>query len=158
MANRITVDEPIVQVTVVEDNVSVNVCEENIQVETSTTGPQGPRGSQFLSGPVDPSPIIGLVGDQYLNTTTGYLFGPKTEAGWGSGVFVQFGLTIDEVSYEHNQVVAASTWSITHPLEFQPNVAIVDTAGNEVIAECQYGTGTITLTFSQPIAGKAYLS
>ena len=125
MANRITVDEPIVQVTVVEDNVSVNICEENIQVETSTTGPQGPRGSQFLSGP---------------------------------GVFVQFGLTIDEVFYEHNQVVASSTWNITHPLEFQPNVAIVDTAGNEVIAECQYGTGTITLTFSQPIAGKAYLS
>jgi hypothetical protein len=158
MANRITVDEPIVQVTVVEDNVSVNICENNVKVETSTTGPQGPRGTQFLSGSVDPSSIIGLIGDQYLNTTTGYLFGPKTELGWGTGILVQFGLTIDEIYYEHNQLVPSSIWNISHPLLFKPNVAIIDTSGNEIIAECQYLGSTIILTFSQPIAGKAYLS
>ena len=159
MPTKLTIDEPQVQVIVTDDDkVNVNICEEVVNIEVGTTGPQGPRGTQFLSGSTDPSPIIGLIGDQYLNTTTGYLFGPKTEAGWGSGVLVQFGLTIDEVSYEHNQLVASSVWNIVHPLDFQPNVAIIDSAGNEIIADCQYGSGIITLTFSQSISGKAYLS
>lgn len=52
-------------------------------------GDVGPRGLDGLSGTKIhsganvPNADLGLVGDFYLQTNTGQLFGPKTEAGWG---------------------------------------------------------------------------
>ena len=41
--------------------------------------------STFLADITNPLSSIGQNGDMYLNTTTYQLFGPKTNAGWGSG-------------------------------------------------------------------------
>ena len=136
--------------------VEVTVCETDVIVLSSEIGPQGPRGTQVLSGDTDPSPIIGLIGDQYINTTTGYLFGPKTESGWGDGV--QFAIQLDDIAYVHYQTSASTTWEIQHPLEFKPNITVVDLSGNVIEGDYKYNEDNITVTFSQAIAGAAYLS
>ncbi len=41
---------------------------------------------ELLTGTTVPTPAVGQVGDTYLDTTTEQLYGPKTAAGWGSGV------------------------------------------------------------------------
>jgi len=59
---------------------------------TGATGPAGPAGengkdgSQILSGSSDPAASLGNTGDYYFNTETCTLYGPKTAAGWGSGI------------------------------------------------------------------------
>lgn len=161
MTNVIFVEENDVSVVPVDAKVEVNVCENVAEVLVGTTGPQGPRGTQVLSGTTNPSPVIGLIGDQYINTNTGYLFGPKTESGWGSGVVLGSGLGLDDVAYTHYQTVASTTWGIlqiNHNLQFIPNVTVVDLSGNVIEGDCQYISGNIVITFSQAIAGLAYLS
>jgi hypothetical protein len=139
-------------------DVIVSICEEDVVVLCSEMGPQGPRGTQVLSGPSDPLTNIGLLGDQYINTTTGTLFGPKTESGWGSGVLLGTGLKISDVAYTHYQTSSSTVWSITHELDFTPNIIAVDLAGKVIEGDYQYSGNTITLTFSEPVAGAAYLS
>ena len=62
-----------------------------VQGETGAIGPAGPtgangkNGSVIYSGITIPATSLGAVGDFYLNTTTGLLYGPKTAAGWGTG-------------------------------------------------------------------------
>ena len=158
MSNVITADTTEVIVTAVENIVNVNVCENNVAVVAGDTGPQGPRGTQVLSGNANPSPSIGLIGDQYINTTTGYLFGPKTESGWGSGVLLGSGLHISDVAYTHYQTSSSTVWTIEHPLDFSPNIAVVDLDGNVVEGDYSYSGSTITVAFNQAISGLAYLS
>ena len=66
--------------------------------DETKVGPAGPAGGQGLQGPkgepgvngksvlngtVAPTNTVGVVGDFYLNTATGALYGPKTTTGWG---------------------------------------------------------------------------
>lgn len=44
------------------------------------------KGSQILSGNVEPVTSLGTVGDYYLNKNTMELYGPKTKEGWGSAM------------------------------------------------------------------------
>lgn len=63
------------------------------------------------------------------------------------------------VSYVHNQGSASNTWTITHNLNFYPNVTIQDSGGTIVEGEIAYTTrNTLTATFSAAFSGKAYLS
>ena len=54
------------------------------------TGLQGPKGEpgvngkSVLSGTTAPAIATGVVGDFYLNTANGALYGPKTTTGWGT--------------------------------------------------------------------------
>jgi hypothetical protein len=152
----LSINEPQVAVTALEEVVQINISDNSISVSTSETGPQGPRGSQILSGTTDPSIVIGLIGDQYLNTTTGYVFGPKTELGWGTGVVL--GMTVSDVSHTHYQTIASNVWTITHELLFNPNIIVVDMDGRVFEGSYQYSGQTITATFSDSITGAAYLS
>ena len=64
-----------------------------------------------------------------------------------------------QVSYTHSQAVPAAVWSITHPLPFRPNIAVVDSAGDEVEGSVRYTSdANITITFSAAFTGSAYLS
>jgi hypothetical protein len=158
VSNVVTADTTEVIVTAIENVVNINVCENNVEVITGTTGPQGPRGTQVLSGTGNPSPTIGLIGDQYINTDTGFLFGPKTESGWGSGVLLGTGLHISDVAYAHYQTSSSTVWTIDHGLEFKPNITVVDLDGKVIEGDYQYSGNTITATFSNSITGAAYLS
>lgn len=59
---------------------------------TGAIGPAGPAGvngkdgSIIYSGNTVPANTQGIIGDFYLNTATGLLYGPKTSTGWGTGV------------------------------------------------------------------------
>ena len=48
-------------------------------------GPPGTNGNTVLSGAGDPSTVLGVNGDFYINTTTDTIFGPKKTTGWGTG-------------------------------------------------------------------------
>lgn len=167
MTNTISVDTSEVLVTVSDSNVSLNVCESIAEVVIGTTGPQGPEGPQgpsgnaILTGEGAPSAIIGLIGDLYIDTEGGFLYGPKTILGWGLGVVLGTGLALADVAYTHLQTTASQTWTITHPLQFVPNIVVVSLVSGtqqEVIGDYEYNGNTITATFSQPISGAAYLS
>lgn len=55
-------------------------------------GPAGPKGTDgsdgsiIYSGKGEPATATGKAGDLYLNTSNGLLYGPKTTAGWGTGL------------------------------------------------------------------------
>jgi len=49
------------------------------------TGASGAPGSVIYSGTTVPPAATGVVGDYYINLSTGLLYGPKTAAGWGAG-------------------------------------------------------------------------
>ena len=147
-----------VRVTVADTSVDITICEDDVVVLTGEMGPQGPRGTQVLSGNTDPSPSIGLIGDQYINTDTGMLFGPKTTSGWGEGVYLGNN-DPNDLGQVYSQNSPDTIWDIAHTLSFIPNIIVVDTAGNVFEGDYQYVSPThIVATFSTPIAGKAYLS
>lgn len=147
-----------VTVSIVDSSVSVAIEEAEVSVCIGNTGPQGPRGSQVLSGNVDPSPSIGLIGDQYINTDTGKLFGPKTASGWGEGVYLGNN-DPNDLGQVYTQTSPSTVWNIAHTLGFTPNIIIVDNSGEVVECALDYVSATqITATFSEAIAGTAYLS
>jgi hypothetical protein len=59
----------------------------------------------------------------------------------------------------HTQTSASSSWSITHGLGKFPSATVVDSAGSEVIGEVNYtDNNNLTITFTAPFSGKAYLN
>jgi hypothetical protein len=54
-------------------------------------GPAGEDGSRIFSGSGAPDAGTGSIGDYYLDTITGELYGPKDNSGWGSPAIVLMG-------------------------------------------------------------------
>jgi hypothetical protein len=66
---------------------------------------------------------------------------------------------VNDKNYVHDQQVASSTWIINHNLGKFASVGIVDTAGDEVEGEVRHNSNNqITITFSAPVSGKAYIN
>lgn len=64
-----------------------------------------------------------------------------------------------DLGYTHVQSSAAATWTVNHPLSFQPNVAVVDSSGSQIEGAVDYvDADTLTISFSAAFAGTAYLS
>ena len=62
-------------------------------------------------------------------------------------------------AYTHVQAVPAAVWVITHPLDFYPNVVVVDSAGDQVEGDVVYTSATVvTVSFRGAFSGTAYLS
>ena len=62
-------------------------------------------------------------------------------------------------SHIHNQTVSSSTWNITHNLNKYPSVSVVDSSNEEVIGEVQHiNPNSLTVKFSEPFSGKAFLN
>ena len=54
---------------------------------------------------------------------------------------------------------ASALWTLTHDLEFNPNVTTTDESGQEIQGTIVYvNDTTVNVIFSQPVAGWAYLS
>jgi archaellum component FlaF (FlaF/FlaG flagellin family) len=61
--------------------------------------------------------------------------------------------------YLHDQQIASASWTITHNLGKFASINIVDTANEEVIGDVTYNSiNQITVTFSAPVSGKAYIN
>jgi len=153
MTNTISVDTSEVTVTAIEEVVNINICENVAEIILSETGPQGPRGTQVLSGNIDPSPIVGLIGDQYINTDHGTLFGPKTDEGWGYGVLLGSGLHLSDVAYTHYQTTPSDVWHVEYALQFTPNITVVDLDGKVIEGDYEYTENAIFARFSQTLSG-----
>ena len=62
-------------------------------------------------------------------------------------------------TYTYTQGSPASTWNIAHTLNKFPSVSVVDSANNDVIGDVHYtDQSNLTITFSSPFSGKAYLN
>jgi hypothetical protein len=147
-----------VTVSVADVKVDVAICQKDVVILSGESGPQGPRGSQLLSGNTDPSINIGLIGDQYINTDTGFLFGPKTTSGWGVGVPLGNN-DPNDLGQVYTQTSPSTVWNIVHTLAFVPNIVIVDSENNVIEGNYEYiSDNEITATFNTAISGKAYLS
>lgn len=63
------------------------------------------------------------------------------------------------VAYTHNQSAASTTWTVTHGLNFKPNVTVFDSADSMVEGSVTHTSNTtLTITFSAAISGRAHLS
>ena len=62
-------------------------------------------------------------------------------------------------TYIHEQGVASATWTINHNLNKFPAVSVVDSAGNEIIADVKYeDTNTCIVSMTGASKGKAFLN
>lgn len=61
--------------------------------------------------------------------------------------------------YTHTQATPSDTWTVVHNLHKRPSITVVDSAGTEVIGDCDYvDENTVVLTFTGGFAGNAYLN
>lgn len=61
--------------------------------------------------------------------------------------------------YVHTQDVAATSWNVQHNLGKYPAVSVVDSAGTEVTGDVVHiDAASLTLNFSAPFSGRAYLN
>jgi len=62
-------------------------------------------------------------------------------------------------TYTFNQTTPVSVWTVAHNLGRFPSATVVDSANNEVDGDLQYiDSNNLTLTFSAPFSGEAYLN
>ena len=62
-------------------------------------------------------------------------------------------------SFVYAQASPEDVWVIEHGLGYNPNVTVVNSAGDEVVGDVKYNSGdVVTLTFSGGFSGTAYLS
>ena len=111
----LSVNETTVEVTVVDSKVAVNVIDNPVNIEIAGTGVQGARGTQLITGNVPPSASTGMEGDQYINTATGFLYGPKTGSSWGTPTQLGNGAGVTKLGFTLGNGVT-KTYSIAHGL------------------------------------------
>lgn len=62
-------------------------------------------------------------------------------------------------NFVYTQAVASAVWNIQHDLDKFPSVSIVDDDNNQVYGSVTYNTvNDLTITFTAPFAGKAYMN
>lgn len=62
-------------------------------------------------------------------------------------------------SYTHFQAIASTTWVVVHGLGKFPSVTVADSANSECEGFTTYDTlDQVTITFSAPFGGYAYLN
>ena len=98
-------------------------------------GPQGVQGPQGITGLQGATGTQGTQGIQGVQGTN------------------------REIAYRHSQNVPSDTWTITHNLNFYPNVTTMDSTGAICEGEIVYtNPNTLTVTFLAAFSGVAYLS
>jgi hypothetical protein len=64
-----------------------------------------------------------------------------------------------DLSYTHNQLVPAATWTINHNLGKKPAVSVTDSAGSEVVGDVTYlDLNTVVVSFAAAFAGTSFLN
>jgi hypothetical protein len=122
-------------------------------------GPQGPQGRSTHVFVQATMPTTGVVaGDVWIKTPP-VLVPQPTFVSDGTSWLPIYGEAGAPSGYEHKQTTAATRWSIMHLMHYEPQVHVVNTAGNTVRGAVTYtNNDNLTIDFSEPIAGTAYLS
>lgn len=64
-----------------------------------------------------------------------------------------------KLSYFHTQASVASVWTITHNMDYKPNVTAFNSANEVVVGEILHSSvNSLTITFSSAFSGCAVLS
>lgn len=62
-------------------------------------------------------------------------------------------------NYVHDQQVASNSWVVPHALNKYASVSIVNTANQAIVGDITYNSlNQLTITFTSPISGKAYIN
>lgn len=76
-----------------------------------------------MSGAEAPSSATGAIGDYYLNTTTGSLFGPKTSSGWETSINLKgTGNVVAStwLDYDWHPILSSEKYKVMHYVFPQP--------------------------------------
>lgn len=93
--------------------------------------------------------------EQTYTATANFEFAPRTP------IEATFSInqTITDKNYTHHQDLASDRWVITHNLGKFPSVTIVNSAGEQVIADVTYiNSNVVEASFMGAFAGVAYLN
>ena len=156
--NIVNVTETVNTIQVVNEPTVVEIPQIEYTIDITSPGPQGERGTIFISGNGLPTSDIGFDGDFYINLDdNSAVYGPKSDGVWPTdpiGRFSQFTLR-----HTHIQNIPSATWTITHSLGGNPSVTVVDSANSVVVGEVTYvDTSTVRIEFSGAFSGYAYLT
>ena len=145
-------------IQIVNEHNVIEIPQTDYVIEVTSPGPQGVRGTIFISGNGLPTSDIGVNGDFYIDLDdNSAVYGPKADGVWPAsptGRFSQFTLR-----HTHTQTSPSATWTITHPLGGKPSVTVVDSADSVVVGEVTYvDNETVRIEFSGAFSGYAYLT
>ena len=119
-----------------------------VQGPQGSTGPAGPAGSNGAKGDT------GSIGPQGPKGDTGAT-GPRGLKGETGSVTNLVSL----VSFAYEKQSNSTAWNIVHNLGFRPNVIVMDYGQNNIECDIEHlNENQLTLTFSEGVAGHAYLS
>jgi len=122
-------------------------------------GPAGPQGRSIHVFVQAGAPSVGVMpGDIWIKKPPAMV--PQPTFIWdGVSWLPIYGDNAAPSYYEHHQDIAATHWTIAHLLHYEPQVRVVNTGGNTVRGAVSYpDNDNLTIDFSEPIAGTAYLS
>lgn len=114
----------------------------------------GYYNSQTYTGPASASVgfAAGGASGNIIEVNTG---GCVTRINLNPAITVTSGVS----QFTYRQLEAASTWNITHNLGFAPNILVLDEDSEEIEGVVtNVTTSVLTIQFSQPVSGFAYLS
>ena len=80
-------------------------------------------------------------------------------SGLDIGNFAILNNSVGDKTYEHVQSATSASWVVTHGLNKNPSVTVVDSAGTTVVGQVDYNTvDQVTITFKAAFSGKAYFN
>lgn len=126
------------------------------------SGPSGPDGGPGPSGASGPSGPAGQSGPAGPSGASGALGASAYEvwiAAGNTGSIDEFIASFGANYYRHVQGTPLQVWTIHHPLNRYVAVSVVDSAGSLVEGDISYvSTSDVSIAFSAPFAGEAYLT
>lgn len=126
------------------------------------SGPSGPEGGPGPSGASGPSGPAGSTGPAGASGPTG-VQGPSAYDVWlaagNTGTVNDFVASFGANYFRYIQPSASAFWDIVHTLNRYVAVSVVDSAGTLVEGDISYvSPSEVTISFSSPFAGEAYLT
>lgn len=156
--NTVQVIETNNVIQIVTDHTIVEVPHTEYTLEITSPGPQGSRGTIFISGNGLPTDEVGVNGDFYIDLDdSSAVYGPKADGSWPPSPIGRFSQFTQRNVF--TQGSASDTWVIPHNLGGHPSVTVVNSTGTVVIGTVTYNsTSEIQIEFTAPFSGTAYLT
>jgi hypothetical protein len=139
------------------DQIAIAVAELGPKGDMGPSGPSGPSGPTGPTGSVGPSG--GPSGPSGATGADGQSAYEVWLAAGNVGSVSEFLNTLGASYYRYIQGSPSSFWDVHHTLARYPNVTVVDSAGSVVEGDIAYvSPAELTIEFSSPFSGEAYLS